>query len=289
MNTQKRTNLGRGLSALLGNEAVEAPPTLDRLTKLVPIAYLRPGQFQPRTQFDDEQMAELALSIKQNGILQPLIARPDPDDSSSYEIICGERRWRAAQIARLHEVPIIIRELTNQQAIEIGLVENIQREDLSSLDEAEGYQRLIEEFSYTQEDMARVVGKSRSHIANTLRLLSLVKPIKDMLRQDKLSAGHARALLNAADGEAIAKRIIAEGLSVRATEVLVRKQAEGPSKKPMRPAKASDTLALERDITDQLGLVATISGGAEGGSLTVHFKTLDQLDELVQRISGTSP
>lgn len=288
MNAQKRTNLGRGLSALLGNDAAEAPSDLDRLARLVPIAHLRPGHYQPRQQFDDAQMDELARSIKENGILQPLIARPDPDDRSSYEIICGERRWRAAQIARLHEVPVIIKELTNQQAVEIGLVENIQREDLSVLDEAEGYRRLIEEFGHTQEDMARVVGKSRPHVANTLRLLSLAAPIKEMLRQDKFSAGHARALLTAADALAIAKRVVAEGLSVRATEALVRKQAEGPSEKPMKPAKDSDTLALERDITDQLGLKATISGGAEGGSLTLRFKTLDQLDELIRRISRTS-
>ncbi len=288
MNAQKRTNLGRGLSALLGDDAAEAPSDLDRLAKLLPIAHLRPGNFQPRNQFDDEQLAELARSITENGILQPLIARPDPDDRSSYEIICGERRWRAAQIARLHEVPVIIKELTDKQALEIGLVENIQREDLSALDEAEAYQRLIDEFGHTQEDMARVVGKSRPHVANTLRLLALAAPIKEMLRQDKFTAGHARALLTAADALEIAKRIVAEGLSVRATEALVRKQAEGPSKKPIKLVKDSDTLALERDITDQLGLKATISGGAEGGSLTLRYNTLDQLDELVRRISEVS-
>ncbi len=286
MTAQKRTNLGRGLSALLGDDA-EAPLDLNRLAKPVPIAHLHPGHYQPRNQFDEAQMEELARSIKENGILQPLIARPDPNDGSTYEIICGERRWRAAQIARLHEVPVIIKELTDKQALEIGLVENIQREDLSALDEAEGYQRLIEEFGHTQEDMARVVGKSRPHVANTLRLLTLAAPIKDMLRQDKLSAGHARALHSAVDPLAIAKRVISEGLSVRATEALVRKQAEGPAEKPVRPAKDSDTMALERDLTNQLGLKATISGGAQGGSLTLRYKTLDQLDELIQKMLKT--
>lgn len=291
-----KRNLGRGLSALLGAEN-EDYASLDRvrLSKMVPIELVHPGPFQPRQNFDDEQLQALADSVRQNGILQPILVRRHPQTPNAFEIVAGERRWRAAQIARLHEVPVIIRELGDREALELAIVENVQRQDLSPLEEADGYRRLLEEFGNTQEDLAKHVGKSRSHIANTLRLLNLPDGVKILLEKGKLTAGHARALLNAGDPLALAEKVVAKGLNVRQAERLVQGERQ-PAAKPDKmgegaPAKAADlpkdpdTLALERDLSALLGLKVSINFQGQGGSLTIHYQTLEQLDDVLQRLS----
>lgn len=287
-----KRNLGRGLSALLGAEN-EDYASLDRvrLSKMVPIELVHPGAFQPRHNFDDGQLQALADSIRENGILQPILVRRHPQTPNAFEIVAGERRWRAAQIARLHEVPIVIRELGDREALELAIVENVQRQDLSPLEEADGYRRLLEEFGNTQEDLAKHVGKSRSHIANTLRLLNLPDPVKALLENGKLSAGHARALLNAGDPAALAERVLAKGLNVRQTERLVQEQRtpaapKGTASAPPA-AKDPDTMALERELSTLLGLKVTISFQGQGGSLTIHYQTLEQLDDVLQRLNRT--
>jgi ParB family chromosome partitioning protein len=289
-----RRNLGRGLSALLGAES-EDYASLDRvrLSKMVPIQMVHPGPVQPRHHFDEEQLKALADSIRQNGILQPLVVRRHPSMPNAFEIVAGERRWRAAQLAQLHEVPIIIKELSDSEALELALVENVQRQDLSPLEEAEGYRRLIDEFQNTQEDLARRVGKSRSHIANSLRLLNLPEPVKKMVESGELSAGHARALLGAADPVALAEEVRAKGLSVRQTEQLVhakKQQSEAPAPAGRSAAKTvtendPDTAALERDLSSLLGLRVTIKILGQGGALTIHYGTLEQLDDVLHRLS----
>jgi ParB family chromosome partitioning protein len=288
----KRT-LGRGLSALLGAEN-EDYASLDRvrLSKMVPIELVHAGPFQPRHNFDDAQLQALSDSIRQNGILQPILVRRHPQTPNAFEIVAGERRWRAAQIAQLHEVPVIIRELGDREALELAIVENVQRQDLSPLEEADGYRRLLEEFGNTQEDLAKHVGKSRSHIANTLRLLNLPDGVKTLLEAGKLSAGHARALLNAGDAAALAAKVVAKGLNVRQTERLVQDERK-PSAKPSSSGAAAaqpkdpDTIALERDLSALLGLKVTISFQGQGGSLTIHYQTLEQLDDVLQRLNQT--
>ncbi len=289
-----RRNLGRGLSALLGAES-EDYASLDRvrLSKMVPIQMVHPGPVQPRHHFDEEQLKALADSIRQNGILQPLVVRRHPSMPNAFEIVAGERRWRAAQLAQLHEVPIIIKELSDSEALELALVENVQRQDLSPLEEAEGYRRLIDEFQNTQEDLARRVGKSRSHIANSLRLLNLPEPVKKMVESGELSAGHARALLGAADPVALAEEVRAKGLSVRQTEQLVhakKQRSEAPAPAGRSAAKTvtendPDTAALERDLSSLLGLRVTIKILGQGGALTIHYGTLEQLDDVLHRLS----
>lgn len=288
-----KRNLGRGLSALLGSEN-EDYASLDRvrLSKMVPIELVHPGPFQPRHNFDDEQLQALADSIRQNGILQPILVRRHPQTPNAFEIVAGERRWRAAQIARLHEVPVLIRELGDREALELAIIENVQRQDLSPLEEADGYRRLLEEFGNTQEELAKHVGKSRSHIANTLRLLNLPEGVKVLLEQGKLSAGHARALLNAKDPMALAEKVVAKGLNVRQAERLVQAErepakAERTAKTAVSTAKDPDTVALERDLSALLGLKVTISFQGQGGALTIHYQTLEQLDDVLQRLSHT--
>ena len=280
-----RRTLGRGLSALLGAES-EDYASLDRvrLSKMVPIELVHPGRFQPRHNFDEAQLQALADSIRANGILQPILVRRHPQTPNSFEIVAGERRWRAAQIARLHEVPVIIREIADGEALELALVENVQRQDLSPLEEAEGYRRLIEEFKNTQEDLARRVGKSRSHIANAMRLLGLPEPVKALLEQGRLTAGHARALLSGADPAALAEQVVARGLNVRQTERLAQQRRSAPSAKTTRE-KDADTLALERDLSALLGLRVTISIQGRGGALTIHYRTLEQLDDVLKRLT----
>jgi len=280
-----RRTLGRGLSALLGAES-EDYASLDRvrLSKMVPIELVHPGRFQPRHNFDETQLEALADSIRTNGILQPILVRRHPQTPNSFEIVAGERRWRAAQIARLHEVPVIIREIADGEALELALVENVQRQDLSPLEEAEGYRRLIEEFKNTQEDLARRVGKSRSHVANALRLLGLPEPVKVLLEQGRLTAGHARALLSGADPAALAEQVVARGLNVRQTERLAQQRRSDPPAKTTRE-KDADTLALERDLSALLGLRVTISIQGRGGALTIHYRTLEQLDDVLKRLT----
>jgi ParB family chromosome partitioning protein len=296
-----KRNLGRGLSALLGAEN-EDYASLDRvrLSKMVPIELVHPGPFQPRHNFDHEQLQALADSVRQNGILQPILVRRHPQTPNAFEIVAGERRWRAAQLAKLHEVPVIIRELGDREALELAIVENVQRQDLSPLEEADGYRRLLEEFGNTQEDLAKHVGKSRSHIANTLRLLNLPDGVKILLDQGKLTAGHARALLNAGDPVAVAEKVVAKGLNVRQAERLVQGErqpaarsdktgpdgaGEGAAAKAADLPKDPDTLALERDLSALLGLKVSISFQGQGGSLTIHYQTLEQLDDELQRLS----
>ena len=279
----KRRGLGRGLSALFGEESDEHAATdRQRVGKTVPIGFLRAGRFQPRRRFDDDGLRALADSIREKGVLQPLLVRRRPDDANGYEIIAGERRWRAAQLAQLHEIPVIVKDLDDRAALEIALVENIQRADLTALEEAEGYRRLLAEFGHTQEALAKAVGKSRSHVANMMRLLALPEPVKQLLDSGELSAGHARALLNAADPAALARDIVRRGLNVRQAERLVKAGKTTRHKTP--PAKDADTVALERDLGNLLGLKVAISFAGRGGSLTIHYRTLEQLDDVIRRL-----
>lgn len=291
----KRTNLGRGLAALFGDDEEDdaAPADQGRPTSAVPIERLHPNPAQPRSHFDDEQLAALAESIAANGILQPILVRHHPERANEYEIMAGERRWRAAQRAKLHEVPILIRDLSDGQALEVALVENVQRQDLTATEEADGYRRLMDEFGHTQEKLAKIVGKSRSHIANTLRLLNLPEPVRDMLDRRDLTAGHARTLLGSEDPLALAKRILRDGLTVRQAEKLAQRSADGTAADaakgaaPARPPreKDPDTLALEHDLTALLGLKVAIDFKGQGGSLTIHYQTLEQLDDVLHRLN----
>jgi ParB family chromosome partitioning protein len=289
MADKKRTNLGRGLSALLGDDTGGPTDSGDlKGSKEIPIEFLQPGRYQPRHSMDESRIEELAQSIRENGIIQPLLVRRHPADENSFEIIAGERRWRAAQLAKVHVIPVIIRDLNDQQALEIGLVENLQRQDLSPLEEADGYKRLMDEFAHTQEALAKTVGKSRSHVANMIRLLGLPPPVKKLLDSGELSAGHARALLNAPEAVELAREVVKKGLNVRQTERLVRKlqrrkDAPAPKKKDV------DTAALERDLSNLLGLKVAVKFKDGGGSITVHYKDLDQLDDVLQRLNQRGP
>lgn len=287
MSTQKRKSLGRGLNALLGDDKTSRPDTASESsgTQVAPIELLHPGKYQPRHVMDKAAIDELAASIAEKGVLQPLLVRPHPDRSGQYEIIAGERRWRAAQQAKLHEIPIVLREFSDVEALEVGLIENLQRQDLSPIEEAEGYQRLLDEFSHTQEKLADVVGKSRSHVANTLRLLGLPEGVRSLVENGSLSAGHARALIGMDDPVSLARKIVKEGLSVRQTEKLARAASEPKASSASKPVKDPDTVALEQSLSGMLGLRVNIQSGKSGGSLTIHYKTLDQLDGVLHRIS----
>jgi ParB family transcriptional regulator, chromosome partitioning protein len=282
----KRRGLGRGLSALLGDETeASLSPQTPRPPQLVPIEQLQPSRFQPRRRMDDEALQELAASIAEKGVLQPVLARRVPADAPLFEIIAGERRWRAAQLAQLHEIPVLVREFSDREAQEVALVENLQRQDLSPLEEAEGYRRLMQDHAHTQDDVARSVGKSRSHVANTLRLLSLPEAVKHMLDDGQLSAGHARALIGSAEPEALARNVVRRGLNVRETEALVAADRPSADRRPRPTAKDPDTLALERDLGALLGLAVEISFRGTGGSLVLNYTTLDQLDDILHRLS----
>ncbi len=285
MTGNKRQNLGRGLNALLGEEP-EAKSDSGHFkgSRLVPVERLYPGRYQPRHSIDEDLIEELAQSVRENGIIQPLLVRRHPEQKDAFEIIAGERRWRAAQMAKVHEVPVIIRDLNDQKSLEIGLVENLQRQDLSPLEEADGYQRLMDEFSHTQEVLAKTVGKSRSHVANMIRLLGLPEPVKKMLDSENLSAGHARALLNAPNPLEVARQVVKKGLNVRQTERLVKKEQRQKEAPPKPDHKDVDTLSLERDLANLLGLKVGIKFKGGGGSLTVHYDSLEQLDDILLRL-----
>ena len=286
----RRRGLGRGLGQLFGDDAQDYAE-LDKLrqTKSVPIDQIYPGRFQPRKHFDEEAHATLVESIKAQGILQPILVRRHPESANAYEIIAGERRWRAAQAAQLHEVPILIKDLPDRDALEVALVENIQRQDLNAVEEAEGYRRLVEEFGHTQEDLAKVVGKSRSHVANLMRLLTLPEPVRRLVETGQLTAGHARALVGHDDAEVLAKRIVDKGLTVRQTERLVSpEKTASPTGKTTAPADPN-TAALERDLETLLGLRVKVSYDGKTGSLTIYYGTLEQLDGLLSRITQGSP
>jgi len=269
-----RRQLGRGLAVLFGegDGHTFADPVSQRR---VPIELIRPGVFQPRRRFAEAELEALAQSIREKGILQPLLVRPLAGEDADFELVAGERRWRAAQRLGLHEVPVIVRPIADSEALEIALVENLHRENLSPLEEAEAYSRLMEEFGRTQASLAEAVGKSRSHVANTVRLLSLPAPVRHRLDEGELTAGHARALLAAADPVALAEEVVRRGLNVRATERLVRRRGE-TSPSPRRPRDA-DTVALERGLAAVLGLRVTFETKKRGGALTLHYASLDQL------------
>jgi ParB family chromosome partitioning protein len=276
--------LGRGLAALLGEDAPAQPK--EPLIQLLALDLLAPGPFQPRRQVDPAELAALAASIREQGVLQPILARPDPAASGRYQIIAGERRWRAAQQAGLHEIPALIRALEDTAAMAAALVENLQREDLNPIDEGEGYRRLIEEFSLTQERVADSVGKSRSHVANTMRLLKLPPAVQTELRRGTISAGHARALLAHPDPARAALAVIAQGLNVRQTEAMASRQAEAATATappPLREprAKDPDVQALERDLQDRLGLAVSIMARGRGGVLQLTYKSDEQLEGLI--------
>ena len=283
--------LGRGLSALLGDAPPVAPATAgnagDGSQRSLPIEAIEPGPFQPRMAIEPAALQELADSIRTHGLLQPILVRPNPAKPGQYQIIGGERRWRAAQTVPLHEVPVVIRDLDDRQAMAAGLVENLQRQDLGALEEAEGYHRLLEEFGMTQEALGQAVGKSRSHVANTLRLLGLPERVRELLREGALTAGHARALLTAPDPVALAMQVVDRGLNVRQTEALAatKPRATTPERDPAT-AKPSDIAALERELSAHLGLRVGVKDEGGSGVLTIRYKTLDQLDGLIRLIKG---
>jgi ParB family transcriptional regulator, chromosome partitioning protein len=291
-----RGNLGRGLAALFGEER-EDYVELDqyRAAKNVPIEQLHPSARQPRRRFAEAALEELAESIRSNGVLQPVLVRRHGERAGEFEIVAGERRWRAAQRAQLDQVPVVIRDLDDGQALELALVENLQREDLSPLEEADAYHHLMESFAYTQENVAKSLGKSRSHIANTLRLRALPEAVKGLLEDGELSAGHARALLAADDPAALARLTVKKRLSVRQLERLIQKQKSGADARPRAPKampkpspeKDADTIALERDLSDMLGLKVTIDFHEKGGTLTIRYATLEQLDDVLRRLNQT--
>jgi len=281
----RRRHLGRGLSALLGEDTVEAAPVDNaRAPRFVSLDLLRPGRFQPRRRFGQEEMDSLEASIREKGVIQPILVRKTADQA--YEIIAGERRWRAAQRAGLHELPVVVRELTDREALEIALVENVQRADLSPIEEALGYQRLMTEFDHTQEQLSKVVGKSRSHVANLLRLLDLPPSVKTLLDSGKITAGHARALLGVEDAETLVRQVVARNLNVRQTERLTQLGKKRNARKQILSAKDTDTLALERELSALLGLKVTLKPSGKAGDLTIRYESLEQLDDIVQRLSA---
>lgn len=293
MSKQKeRKGLGRGLSALMADVAPPEQTSGDAQQRapehLIPIDRIKANPDQPRRVFQREALDELASSIREKGIIQPLILRSDPGDATAYQIVAGERRWRAAQMARLHEVPAIIREFDDTEVLEIAIIENIQRADLNAIEEAAGYRQLMDRFGHTQERMAEALGKSRSHIANTLRLLGLPEGVQDLVSEGKITAGHARALITAEDPMALAKEIIRKGLSVRETEALARKPLEPKAPKAKTPdQKDADTRALEDDLHAALKMTVSIDHplDGEGGTVTIRYKSLDELDEVCRRLS----
>jgi len=284
------SRLGRGLAALIGDVDTEKQ-AIERARgqRRVPIEMLRPNPRNPRKNFAEEDLADLASSIREKGIVQPILARATPEDPERFEIIAGERRWRAAARAGLHEVPVVVHKVDDREALEIAIIENVQRADLNALEEAEGYQRLIDEFDYSQAQLGEVIGKSRSHVANTLRLLKLPESVRGMISEGKLSAGHARTLVTHEDPETVAKAIVETGLNVREAEALTRKgpkepKAERPA--PVADEKDADTLAVEKRLSDVLGLKVEIrhKPGGEGGELRIRYATLEQLDAVIARL-----
>jgi ParB family chromosome partitioning protein len=283
----KRRNLGRGLAALFGEED-EDYAELDRVrtAKAVPIEHLHPNPFQPRHVFEPEGLKALAESIAENGVLQPVLVRRDAERPNEYQIVAGERRWRAAQMAQLYEVPVVIRELSDGQALEVAIVENVQRQDLNPVEEGEGYERLMKDFGHTQEEVARLIGKSRSHVANTLRLLGLPAKVKEMISDGRLSAGHARTLLSSSDPAGLAEEILSKGLNVRQAEALA--QSGKPRKSRARAGSAvkdPDTVHLEESLSESLGLKVSIDGKGERGKVTIHYRSLEQLDSLLAKLN----
>lgn len=288
--TSRSRGLGRGLSALMA----DVTPAEDRDTarladRQLPIETVQPNPDQPRRKFDESALSELAASIRERGIIQPLIVRPDPTTEGMFQIVAGERRWRAAQIAQLHDVPVLVRDYTDTEVLEVAIIENIQRADLNAIDEAAGYRQLMDRFGHTQEQLATVLGKSRSHIANLLRLLSLPDDVAALVIDGQLSAGHARTLVGHEDASALARRIVKGGLSVRETEKLARADAAPRARTQRgRPEKDADTVQIEKELAATLGMIVSIDHkpGQEGGSLTLRYRDLGQLDDLLRALSS---
>jgi ParB family transcriptional regulator, chromosome partitioning protein len=286
-----RPRLGRGLAALIGDvgdddQNYERPQKTGQ--KRVPIEFLRPNFRNPRKDFAEESLDDLVASVKAKGIVQPIVVRAVAREANAFEIIAGERRWRAAQRAGLHDVPVVVVDVDDKEALELAIIENVQRADLNAIEEAGGYQSLISTYGYTQNDLAKVIGKSRSHIANTLRLLNLPQEIRDAVLAGKLTAGHARALLTMDNPVAAARKIIEQGLSVREVEALGQEQAGKPRKAVSGGSRASDkdadTLALERSIGDALGLAVSIDHKAPGGTIAIRYQSVEQLEDICRRL-----
>jgi ParB family chromosome partitioning protein len=281
-----RSRLGRGLAALIGDVGVEATATeRARNQRRAPIEFLKPNPRNPRRNFSDAELDELAASIRERGIVQPIVVRPARGSADRFEIIAGERRWRAAQRAGLYQVPIVAIEASDSEALELAIIENVQRADLNALEEAAGYQALASEYRHSQEEIAKIVGKSRSHVANTLRLLKLPEPVKAYINAGKISAGAARMLVGHDDPEQMAREIVDRGLNVRQVEALAKQRAKGSRRaaKTRRP-KVADTLALEKRLSDALGLAVTIDHRGRGGALSIRYRNVEQLDEVVRRL-----
>jgi ParB family transcriptional regulator, chromosome partitioning protein len=282
-----RSRLGRGLAALIGDVGTESAVERPRGQRRVPTGSLRPNARNPRRIFSDDELDELAASLRERGMIQPIVARPVRGARDAFEIIAGERRWRAAQRAGLHEVPVVIIEATDEESLQLAIIENVQRADLNPLEEAEGYRALVEDYSHTQDDIAKMVGKSRSHVANTLRLLKLPPSIRGYIFKGQLDAGHARMLVGQPNAEKLAEEIVARGLNVRQVEAIAR-QESGRNGKPhprkSSAVKSADTLALEKRLSDALGLIVSIDARGESGIVSIRYRNLDQLDDLAQRL-----
>jgi ParB family chromosome partitioning protein len=289
---EQRRGLGRGLSALLEEAQTAVTPERRREAGVVelPLELVRPNPEQPRRAFSQPELAELAESIRERGVIQPILVRPLPEAPSEHQIIAGERRWRAAQQAGLKTIPALVRDLTPSEVMEVALIENIQRADLNALEEARGYQLMSERFSRTADEIARVVGKSRSHVANTIRLTRLPPGVQAHVEAGRLTAGHARALLDLEDAESLADAIVARGLNVRQVEALARQAREraGRPSRPAAPAKDDDTRALESDLSEALGLSVSIRHAGESGQVLIEYRTLEQLDEVARRLIAGS-
>ena len=287
MADDSRSRLGRGLAALMGDAVVE-PRTVDapRPPRRIPIEYIKANPRNPRRNFADAELDELAASIKERGIIQPIVVRAIGEAKDRYEIIAGERRWRAAQRANLHEIPIVALEATDSEALELAIIENVQRTDLNPLEEAGGYQRLAGEYGHSHEGIAQMVGKSRSHVSNTLRLLKLPEQVKAYISAGEISAGAARMLVGAADPERMAREIVERGLNVRQVEALAKERAHSSGKAGTRKprGKSPDTIALEQRLSDALGLTVTLAERGSGGVLQIHYRAPDQLEDVLRRL-----
>jgi ParB family transcriptional regulator, chromosome partitioning protein len=286
-----RSRLGRGLAALIGDVGQESPTERPRPQRRLAIGALRPNARNPRRVFAAAELEELTASLRERGIIQPIVVRPLRGVTDNYEIIAGERRWRAAQRAGLHEVPVVVIEATDAEALQLAIIENVQRADLNPLEEADGYRALMDEFHNSQEEIAKIVGKSRSYIANTLRLLKLPDAVKGYIQEGKLTAGHARMLIGEANAEELAADIVARGLNVREVESMARERAHKSGKKQTGGKRArsasekdADTLALERRLSDATGFVVTINDREGAGTLSIRYETLEQLDDIIARL-----
>src|SRR5579871_3019124 len=289
MADEARSRLGRGLASLIGDVGGEAAHVdRPRAQRKVPIEFLKPNPRNPRRTFSETELAELAASIKQHGVIQPIVVRPVKGAHDRFEIIAGERRWRASQAAGLHEVPIVPVDVSDSDALEIAIIENVQREDLNPLEEAQGYHALVGEFKRSQDDIAKIVGKSRSHVANTMRLTKLPAEVQAFIAQGQLSAGHARALIGVPDPLAAAKRIVEGGLTVRQAEELAHEKGV-PARKPQKArggkTKDADTIALEKRVSDALGLSVSVSHRDPGGTVQISYRNLEQLDDVMKRLA----